>query len=88
MSRRQQLLPGIVAPPRKAPRVLMHVIDAGSYNFPRWKCPKCGHDVEIHHRTDPPVSYRRPCPKCPQPWTEPDPYPPGDDNRAVYVNQE
>jgi len=53
----------------------MHVIDAGDCNYREWWCKRCGHTESLHHQEDPPVSYRRPCPRCPQPTVEPDHYP-------------
>lgn len=57
-------------PPRKAPRVLMHVIDAGNScdaDFPMWvkvKCKKCGDEAEYVHQTISEVKRGIACPNC------------------------
>lgn len=57
-------------PPRRKPRVLMHVIDAGNScmaEFPMWtrfQCSRCDHKAEFVFDNKTEAMRRQPCPKC------------------------
>lgn len=70
MRRRPQLFDAEQAPRRK-PRVMMHVVDAGE-GFDRplveLQCRRCGHNTGwVPMRTVSEDRRGRPCPKCNQP---------------------
>jgi DNA-directed RNA polymerase subunit RPC12/RpoP len=65
----------IFRPPRKAARVMMHVIDAGcapggdihgdDAGIAVYKCRKCGHETDwTKFRTTTEATRGLPCPKC------------------------
>ncbi len=51
---------------RKPRRVMMHFTDAGpgSPNWARFKCGKCGHEMETNTATDLDLRRGTPCPRC------------------------
>jgi len=62
MSAQLELLP---KPPRKPPRALMHVVDAGDRCI-RFRCPRCSHDTGWLEWDNRVTKAKRglPCPVC------------------------
>jgi predicted RNA-binding Zn-ribbon protein involved in translation (DUF1610 family) len=55
--------------PRRIPRVLMHLHDAGADGYSQWVCPSCERTTEVwFENQDWPSSYSEPCPWCGPVW--------------------